>query len=334
MSTKLNITRSPEENPPGSDGTYAHRGSRGGTEMIAEEIRNRVRPALLERFMIIHSRVRDWMFKDLNGRIPILVMHDTWDDPENQWMRDEKLRKRFARIIFVSHHQQATFNIGLGVPYHEGVVIQNAIVPIPAHKKPIDCVNMIYHTTPHRGLEILVPVFEKIHKEMLANVHLDVFSSFNAYNWPTRDEPYKALFERCRVHPAITYHGFQPNEIIREALQRSHIYAYPCIWPETSCISVIEAMSAGCRVVTSSLAALPETCAGMASMYTFSENPNTSASRFCFSLAEAIQQIGRAELVGHLEIQKMIFDTAYSWEARTNQWEGLLHALIREKDAA
>ena len=41
----------------------------------------------------------------------------------------------------------------------------------------------------------------------------------------------------------MTYHGFKPNDVVRKALSEAHIFAYPSIWVETSCISAIEAMS-------------------------------------------------------------------------------------------
>ena len=96
---------------------------------------------------------------------------------------------------------------------------------------------------------------------MYDNVHLDVFSSFNAYGWAERDEPYQELFDKIEAHPQMTYHGFKPNNIVRNALQKAHIFAYPSIWMETSCIALMEAMSAGLMCVHPNLAALPETAA-------------------------------------------------------------------------
>jgi glycosyltransferase involved in cell wall biosynthesis len=224
------------------------------------------------------------------------------------------------------------YNIGRGVPYSESVVLQNAIDPIPItdEDKKSDTINLIYHTTPHRGLELLVPVVEFLADRGL-DFHLDVYSSFNIYGWPARDEPYKPLFERCINHPNITYHGFQPNSVIREALKKAHIYAYPSIWPETSGISVIEAMSAGCNVVCPSLAALPETCANFGVMYPWTEDNNKHANTFAGLLAMVIQGYWQEFNQQRLGFQKTYFDNFYNWDYRAAQWKDFLGALDGQK---
>jgi len=328
--TKLNIIGLKESSEPSieptDNGTYAHIGSKGGTEQMYEGLMSRLPSHLTDRFNIICSRVRDVDSSKRN----LLWLHDTWDDPESQHLKDKKSLDRFEKLIFVSHYQQSTYNLGLGVPYDKGIVLQNAIVPIEQHEKPQGTINIIYHTTPHRGLELLVPVCEFLAKQNL-DFHLDVYSSFNIYGWPARDEPYLALFERIKNHPNMTYHGFQSNSVIREALKKAHIYAYPSIWPETSGISVIEAMSAGCNVICPTLAALPETCANFAVMYGWNEDNNKHANMFAGLLGMVIQEYRASFNQERLKFQKAYFDSFYNWDMRARQWQDFLESLGDKK---
>jgi len=240
---------------PTEDGTYEE--ANGGTEMMRQELYARVDKELLDQFQIICSRVR-W----IDPKKPtVLWLHDTWDDPESQHLKEEERRKRFSRLVFVSNYQLNTYHLAHEVPYHRSFVMQNAIQPIPVSKKETDQVRLIYHTTPHRGLNVAVAAIQELAKIHGDYIHFDVFSSFEAYGWKERDEEFTELFDTIREHPQMTYHGFQSNEIVREALEKAHIFAYPSIWPETSCIAAIEAMSAGCEVVCPNYAALPETTA-------------------------------------------------------------------------
>ena len=308
---------------PSENGTYTE--SKGGTEMMLKGLQERVDSELLDQYNIICSRVRSLSEEKPN----ILWMHDTWDDPECEHLKDPELRKRFKKIIFVSNQQQQTFNIGLGVPYSEGLVIQNAIVPIKEHKKPNDGVfNLIYHTTPHRGLELLVPVFEHMCKlKDDLKLHLDVYSSFEVYGWAARDEQYKELFDKCRNHPNITYHGYQPNEVVREALEKAHIYSYPNIWPETSGISLIEAMSAGCSVVAPNFAAIPETLSNFGIMYNWDEDVNKHANTFANALNAAFDIHWEENVQNKLKFQAMYVNNFYNWDLRATQWTGFLQSL-------
>jgi glycosyltransferase involved in cell wall biosynthesis len=221
--------------------------------------------------------------------------------------------------------------MGLGVPYSKSIVLKNAIDPIEYKEKSKDQIRLIYHTTPHRGLELLVPVMEKLSEMFPPNaIHLDIYSSFEAYGWKERDKPYAQLFETAKNHPNMTYHGFKPNAVIRKALQDAHIFAYPSIWVETSCIAAIEAMSAGCQVVCSNLGALPETTGNFATMYHYNEDPNHHANVFAHFLFNAIMNYWDSANQDKLAVQKNWADYSYNWESRAAEWSGLLQGLAKQ----
>lgn len=305
------------------DGTWNK--AQGGTELMNSALYSRVDNDLLEQFNIIKSRVRHVDSDKPN----ILWLHDLWNDPEAVHLRDEASRSRFAKLVFVSNYQLSTYNMGLGVPYAESVVMKNAIEPIEEHKKPKDQVRLIYHTTPHRGLNIVYAAVDAIAKQLGDQIHLDVYSSFEAYGWKERDEPYLPLFDAIRNHPQMTYHGFQPNSVVREALKEAHIFAYPSVWHETSCIAAIEAMSAGCEVVCPNLAALPETTMGYARMYQFHEDQNVHGNIFVNLLMAAVQQRFDDGMIAKLKNQKNMIDMTYNWDFRAAEWEMLLQNILK-----
>jgi glycosyltransferase involved in cell wall biosynthesis len=181
-------------------------------------------------------------------------------------------------------------------------------------------------------LEILVPVFERLAEDD-KNIKLDVFSSFHMYGWGERDAQYKELFERCLNHPQIKYHGYQKNEVIREALQKAHIYAYPSIWVESSCISLMEAMSAKVLCVHSNLGALWDTSGGLTRMYPFDEDINIHANRFALILKDAIASVREKTVSAELMFVKSYADIRFNWNRRENEWISLMQSLIAQKEA-
>jgi len=291
----------------------------GGTELQRKWLYENVDNDLLDKFQIISSRIRD-----LDDKPKFLWCHDLARDPEAEHLKDKESRDRFEKLIFVSNWQRQEYEYFLGVPPSQSVVLKNAIYPIIDVPKPQGTINIIYHTTPHRGLNILVPVFLSLAEQF--DIHLDVYSSFNVYGWGERDAEYEPLFQQCRDHPKITYHGAQPNSVIRKALTKSHIFAYPSIWQETSCIAAMEAMTAKNIIVCPNLAALPETTANFAWGYQWDENINRHAQTFANTLAGAIVNCRADGIENFLNIQKTYTDQFYSWDIRKNEWEMILKA--------
>ncbi len=305
--------------------------SSGGTELQARTLEKLLPPELLSEVQIIPSRVR----KLDPDKIRILWCHDLPDDPESVHLKDGGWKK-FHMIVFVSHWQAQLYIQKFNIPWDKTVVIRNAIVPLPELKKPTDEVRVIYHTTPHRGLEILVPVFEKLASErMTTNLHLDVFSSYSIYGWENRDKHYESLFDKIRAHPDMTYHGAVDNETVKQHVAKAHIFAYPSVWPETSCISLIEAMSGKCLCVHPDFAALPETAASWTTMYRWSENINNHAGRFYSMLGASIDYVSHPNSGwdDRTTIQKKYIDTFYSWDVRKMEWQRLLESLLKEDRA-
>jgi glycosyltransferase involved in cell wall biosynthesis len=298
----------------------------GGTELMGAGLERYCDKDLLSRFQIIRSRVRDIDPK----RKPILWLHDLPQDPESAHLRDPSSRARFEKIVMVSDWQMQMYNAYLGVPYGDCIVMKNAIDPIPPEsiEKSRETVRLIYHPTPQRGLQILVPVFERL-CELHADIELDVFSSFALYGWEESDAEFASVIERCKNHPKIRYHGSQPNDVVRKAVARSHIFAYPSIWQETSCLCAMEAMSGKNLVVAPNYAALPETTAGFAVMYQWNEDLEAHATVFFHELDNAINACkGRgAELAAHLDAQKAYADKMYAWQRRAVEWNELLRSL-------
>lgn len=305
----------------------------GGTEMMKYGLYDRLSDDVKDKVQIICSRVRE-VDED---RPSILWLHDMFSDPEAVHLKDKESRDRFAKLVFVSNWQWTTYNLAMGIPHSEAIILRNAIEPIEDHEKPNDgTIRLIYHTTPHRGLEILVPVVDFLTKNGYDDIHLDVFSSFKAYGWEQRDEPYQQLFDQIRNHPNMTYHGYQPNSVVREALKKADIFAYPNIWQETSCIAAIEAMSAKCAVVCPTLGALPETTGNFAYMYQFHEDIQQHANIFANVLANVINiyKNDKSKTASRLQFQKAWTDNFYSWDSRIKEWEGLIRGILGSQKAA
>ena len=325
-----------------AEGTYSK--SNGGTEMMDRKLKANIDARLLSKFNIVKSRITDEMASLLDDKetINLFWAHDTVHDPEAQKLKDVKLQEKFAKFIFVSDWQKQQYQDYLKIPPSKCVVMRNAIqvpfasdVELKKRFTKFKTVRMVYHTTPHRGLELLVPVFEKIAET--EDVHLDVFSSFEVYGWKEKDKPYESLFKRIEDHPKMTYHGYQKNEVVLDALHKAHIFPFPSMWPETSCIAMIEAMMCGVHCIFPNYAALPETSGGFGTTYQFHENPHAHANIFLVNLMNRIDWFNRTRdqarnrispLFEHSKFQRDWAKLNYTWAFRQVEWEKLLQSMV------
>lgn len=310
--------------------TNLSKNARGGTEMMRERLLRYVPSSLLENFAIHISRPRN-IYNDVKN---IMWAHDLSEDPENKILLNGGW-KIFDKFVFVSYWQRDQYIKTFGIPYSKCTVIENAIECYYDGPKPSNKIHFIYHTTPHRGLEILYPVFDALSKKF-DNIHLDVFSSFKVYGWEQRDEPYKKLFDDLNKHNNITYHGAKDNSDVLKALEHSHIFVYPSIWQETSCIAMIEALRTGCLVVHPTLAALPETASNSTVMYDYTEDKNEHANKF-YSILHQLLTLEEnrpgsiAEYAKARSQYNSYFGSKHNVEHFGTKWKHLLIELMNDK---
>jgi UDP-glucose:(glucosyl)LPS alpha-1,2-glucosyltransferase len=306
--------------------------SMGGTEQMMEGVLSRLDPKYHDHFQIIPSRVRQ-LYDD---RIRIYWLHDLPWDPETNHLQDENSRNRFHKIVYCGQWQMNMYQTMLNIPQNQkSCVIDTAINPFPNIKKedPNKEIRLIYTSTPQRGLNILVPVFEKL-CEKYDNIVLDVFSSYKIYGWADADKQFEDLFNRCRKHPKINYHGFAPNETVREHVANAHIFAYPSIWPECNSRSLIEAMSAGAVCVHPNYAGLADTSGSITVQYHWDQDQNVHANMFYALLDDTIQKMRETDMMPYLQFQKTYADYRYNWDRVANQWNALCAALLNQYERA
>ena len=297
----------------------------GGTEQMQHRLYSTVNPELTSQFQIWFSRFRIADYD--SSKFQIYYAHDLPGDPEADVLKDGGWA-RFHKIIFVSNWQMNMYHLHYQIPLGRCQVMLNAVEPITLPDvKSNEKLKIGYWSTPHRGLNILVPVFDYL-SQKYENIELDVFSSFKLYGWEERDKPYEELFQRMVDHPKINYHGSVSNQEIRNYAKGAHILAYPSTWIETSCIVLMEAMSAGMLCVHPNLGALFETAANWTSMYQYDEDLNTHASIFHQELETAILGYDHPAIRSRLTSQKAYADVFYNWNTRAAEWELILQQIV------
>jgi glycosyltransferase involved in cell wall biosynthesis len=301
----------------------------GGTEIAKRKLAAILPEELLENFQIVCSRPRELD----ESKIRVFWCHDLPEDPESAKFKDQNWVSKWHKFVFISNWQYQRYQLIHGFPHDQrSIVLESGIEPAPESclEKPKDKIRLVYTSTPQRGLEILVPVFEHL-AEKYPEIHLDVFSSFKIYGWDEADKQFEPLYDKIRNHPQMSYHGFVPNETLKEHLNKSHIFAYPCIWTETSCRAMLEAMSAGNVCVHPNSGALPETSGCLNVMY----HPNLAnhsehANIFAGNLAAAIDLVKDGNEKSMTHFNKAFVDSRYNIEFVKNRWKLTLDRLLKE----
>jgi len=296
------------------------------------------------QFRLLLKYLPDESFKDINlilnnashnliekNKINILWMHHFVNQEEAKNLGSKEFVDKLDWIIFNSHWNFEKYMYQFKIPESKSIVIKNAIENIFFEKKPKDKISLIYHTTPWRGLANLLRIFKKLN---LDNVELNICSSTKIYGEKfdsSVGKKYKDLFDDCKNSKNVNYYGYVENEKIIELLKKIHIFSYPSIWPETSCIAAIESMAAGCNTVTTNLGALYETCSPFGTFVNFDRNFDNLEKKFGEVLLNVIKNYWSQENQNKLKLQRETINSTYSWNVRSLEWKNFFNEARKSK---
>lgn len=296
---------------------------KGGTELMHDELMKRLPDNYKEQFSIENYAVNlDY------SKTTILWNQLSYDQGAIQFMYDPTELAKIDYFVFISHWQSEMFRKIFNIPGYKTHVIKNACIGVEPRKiESKQKLKLCYTSTPWRGLDVLLRAWEILQPE---DCELHVFSSCKIYgkDFAQNDSQYEYLYQKCMELPGIIYRGSIPNDELREELPTFDILAYPNTFEETSCIAVIEALSAGLRVVTSNLGSLPETTEGWARVYNYMVDGETHAQHFSKVLEQEINLMRQGDLDNHFTSQIQVYSPRWSWDQRINEWNQYLDGLL------
>ena len=268
--------------------------------------------------LILNNANHDLIEKD---KINVLWMHHFVNQKEAENLGSKDFVNKLNWIVYNSSWNFEKHVYQFKIPEYKSIVIKNAIEKIDFVEKPKDKINLIYHTTPWRGLVHLLKVFKDL---SLENVVLNVCSSTIIYGKKFDSilgKKYEDIFNECKNTNNVNYFGFLENKKIIELLKKMHIFSHPSIWPETSCIAAIEAMAAGCETVTTNLGALYETCSPFGTFVNFDRNFDNLEKKYSNVLSNSIKNYWSDENQYKLKLQRESINATYSWDVRSIEWK-------------
>ena len=109
------------------------------------------------------------------------------------------------------------------------------------------------------------------------------------------------------------------------------MYAYPSIFEETFCISLLEAMAAGLYCIVDDYGALYETGAEFPMYVPYDENHRALAQKFGFGIEQASHTLDQKQIHDHLNSQSNYAHIYYNWNKIAMQWTTFLKGVINAK---
>lgn len=241
----------------------------GGTELMAKLFHEKVAPflPLADKYNcillpgIISLPSYSSLFDD--RKEIVLWLHNNPNEflpPVNlDFFRNPNFHKKLRKVVTVSEYAKQILIEQSGISAEKVAVIHNAIERVtaePSKFTDLDCPKFIYVSQPERGLVIALNALHQRKESFTFDIFGDVPEEFLL-----------SLPRDILIDERFVFHGRRPHDEILDALAKAHVFVYPAIWYETFCVSLVEALAAGCIAVYNLIGSLPEVGMGYGITY-------------------------------------------------------------------
>jgi glycosyltransferase involved in cell wall biosynthesis len=275
--------------------------------------------------------------RDLGVTKPLVLWTGHADDqPSIEPLEFSRERKAWTGFAFVSEWQREEYCNTFWLPREKTRIMRNAISPAFLERAPVEpwfvCGQspiLVYTSAPYRGLDVLLEAFPSIRAAIPA-ASLRVYSGLSTTRGGVEDNEYRDLHDKCLETAGVDYVGPVSQPELAAALSEAAALAYPSTYPETSCISAMEAMAAGATVLTTALGALPETLAGFGRMTAPRDVSHILAREFAAMAIAALNDMTRDpdRAASQREVQIAHVRKHCTWPPRALEWQSWLFNLI------
>ncbi len=275
----------------------------------------------------------------ISSRIPELFDFPVTAKLKLGWVHDVSMGSgltnqrslRFDRFLCLSNWHKGYFLSQYPFIHPDSVLVTRNGIDLTRYDQsvPRERHRLIYSSSPDRGLQIAMQAMPLI-RTSVPDAVLHVYYGFA--NWEKHPDEgqqrlcahIKSLLNAYSTLGMVEAHGRVSGVELAQAQLRSGVWAYPTWFQETSCITAMEAQAAGCRIVTSPIAALNETVADRGKMipgYWLSPEYLTAYSDAC---VEALLASGDGD---RTQLQQYARDN-FSLDTLAVEWVDMFHRLI------
>jgi glycosyltransferase involved in cell wall biosynthesis len=240
--------------------------------------------------------------------------HDTYHYPLN-----EAMINGFDDVLWLSEWQREQWiSVNPGFAKFKKI-FGNGVNPeqfkeVQKRENPYSC---IYSSNYARGLEVLLNIWPEIKKEF-PKATLDIYYGWQHWGNLSQGKEFKMRLQVAQLaSQGVQEHGLVGHEELNQAYAKTSLWTYPCIAPETFCITALRAQMAGAIPVIIEGSALKETVRNGFRC--------TTQEEYTAILKKALQQADQAS-VEERKKQGDFIRTEYSWEAISKKWHQLFQS--------